>query len=176
MSKRFLPMFSSKSFMVSWLTFRSLIHFEFTFVYGVRQWFSFILLHVADQFCQHQLLKRLSFAHYVSMAPLLCINWPYMLELISGLYSVPLVCGSVLVPVPNCLHYCGLKLGSEIPPAIFFLLRIALVIRGLWCFHMNFWTICSSSLKNVVGNLIGIASNLYIALGRMAIFDNINSS
>ena len=26
--KRFLPMFSSKSFIVSWLTFRSLIHFE----------------------------------------------------------------------------------------------------------------------------------------------------
>ena len=34
---------------------------------------------------------------------------------------------------------------------------------------MNFRTICSSSLKNAVGNLIGIASNLYIALGRMAI-------
>ena len=30
-----LPMFSSKSFIVSGLTFRSLIHFEFIFVYGV---------------------------------------------------------------------------------------------------------------------------------------------
>ena len=29
-----LPMFSSKSFMVSGLTFRSLIHFEFIFMYG----------------------------------------------------------------------------------------------------------------------------------------------
>ena len=29
-------MFSSKSFIVSGLTFRSLIHFEFIFVYGVR--------------------------------------------------------------------------------------------------------------------------------------------
>ena len=28
-------MFSSKSFIVSYLTFRSLIHFEFIFVYGV---------------------------------------------------------------------------------------------------------------------------------------------
>ena len=27
----------SKSFMVLWLTFRSLIHFEYTFVYRVRQ-------------------------------------------------------------------------------------------------------------------------------------------
>ena len=29
-----LPMFSSRSFIVSGLTFRSLIHFEFIFVYG----------------------------------------------------------------------------------------------------------------------------------------------
>ena len=29
-------MFSSKSFIFSGLTFRSLIHFEFIFVYGVR--------------------------------------------------------------------------------------------------------------------------------------------
>ena len=32
MSSSVLPMFSSKSFIVSGLTFRSLIHFEFTFV------------------------------------------------------------------------------------------------------------------------------------------------
>ena len=31
-----LHMFSSRSFIVSGLTFRSLIHFEFIFVYGVR--------------------------------------------------------------------------------------------------------------------------------------------
>ena len=46
-------MFSSKSFIVSGLTFRSLIHFEFIFVYGVRKCPNFILLHVAVQFPQH---------------------------------------------------------------------------------------------------------------------------
>ena len=50
MSKSVLPMFSSKSFIVSGLTFRSLIHFEFIFVYGVRECSNFILLHVAVQF------------------------------------------------------------------------------------------------------------------------------
>ena len=35
MSKSVLPMFSSKSFIVSGLTFRSWIHFDFIFVYGV---------------------------------------------------------------------------------------------------------------------------------------------
>ena len=36
MSKSVFRMFSSKSFIVSGLTFRSLIHLEFIFVYGVR--------------------------------------------------------------------------------------------------------------------------------------------
>ena len=35
------------------LTFRSLIHFEFIFVCGVRKHFSFIVLHVAVQVSQH---------------------------------------------------------------------------------------------------------------------------
>ena len=37
-------MFSSKSLIVSGLTFRPLIHFEFIFVYGVRECCNFILL------------------------------------------------------------------------------------------------------------------------------------
>ena len=41
---------------VSGLTFRSLIHFEFIFVYDVRKCSSFILLQVVDQFSQHDLL------------------------------------------------------------------------------------------------------------------------
>ena len=61
MSESVLPMFSSRSFIVSGLTFRSLIHFEFVLVYGVRKCSSFILLQVVDQFSQHHLLKRLSF-------------------------------------------------------------------------------------------------------------------
>ena len=51
-------MLSSRSFIVSSLTFRSLIHFEFIFVYGVRNCSSFILLQVVDQFSQHHLLRR----------------------------------------------------------------------------------------------------------------------
>ena len=37
MSESVLPMFSSRSFIVSGLTFRSLIHFELILVYGVRK-------------------------------------------------------------------------------------------------------------------------------------------
>ena len=45
------PVFSSKSFIVSGLIARSLIHVEFIFVYGVRECSNFILFHVAVQFC-----------------------------------------------------------------------------------------------------------------------------
>ena len=55
------------------------------------------------------------------------------------------------------------------PPALFFFLRIALAILGLFWFHISFRIICSSSVKNVMGYLIGITLNLYIALGSMAI-------
>ena len=63
-------MFSSNSFIVFGLTFRSLMHFEFIFVYGVRECSNFILLHVAVQFSQHHLLKRLSFLHCAFLPPL----------------------------------------------------------------------------------------------------------
>ena len=57
MSESVLPMLSSRSFIVSGLTFRSLIRFEFIFVYGVRKCSSFILLQVVGQFSQHHLLN-----------------------------------------------------------------------------------------------------------------------
>ena len=50
MSESVLPMFSSRSFIVSGLTFRSLIYFEFIFVYGVRKCSSFILLQILEIF------------------------------------------------------------------------------------------------------------------------------
>ena len=71
-----LPMFSSRSFIVSGLMFRSLIRFEFIFVYGVRKCPSFILLQVVDQFSQHHLLKRLSFLHCIFLPPLSKIRCP----------------------------------------------------------------------------------------------------
>ena len=44
-----LPLFSSGSLMVSCLIFKSLSHFEFIFVHGVRVCSSFIYLHAAVQ-------------------------------------------------------------------------------------------------------------------------------
>ena len=69
MSKSVLPMFSYRSFIVSDLTFRSFIHFEFIFECGIRGCFHFIHLHVAVQSSPCQLLKRPSF-HAMCFPPL----------------------------------------------------------------------------------------------------------
>ena len=47
------------------------------------------------------------------------------------------------------------------PPDLFFFLRIALAIVS-FTFHINFRIICANSVKNVMGNLIGIKLNLLI--------------
>ena len=101
-------MFSSRSFTVSGLTFRSLIHFELIFVCGVRKCSSFILLHVVDQFSQHHLLKRLSFLHCVFFVSFVKDKvsigaWIYLW----AFYFVPLIYISVFVPVPYCLDDCS---------------------------------------------------------------------
>ena len=83
-----LTMFSSRTFIASGLKFRSLLHFEFIFVYGVRKCSTFILLQVVDQFSQHHLLKKLSFLHCISLPPLSKIRYPDVCGSISGLSNL----------------------------------------------------------------------------------------
>ena len=52
-----------------------------------------------------------------------------------------------------------MKSGRMIPPVPFFFLKIALAIQDLLCFHTNCDIICSSSVKNIVGSLIGITKD-----------------
>ena len=133
MSESVLPMFSSRSFIVLGLTFRSLIHFQFIFVYGVIKCSSFILLQVVDQFSQHHLLKRLSFFHCIFLPPLSKIRCPQVCGFISGL--------SILFHSSIFLSLCqyhtvlmtvalqqSLKSGRLIPPVPFFFLKIGLAI------------------------------------------------
>ena len=76
MSLGVLPMFSSKSFTVSGLIFKYLIHFEFIFVYGVKKCFNFIFLHIVVQFSQHHLLTVLSLLHCIFFPSLSKIRYP----------------------------------------------------------------------------------------------------
>ena len=50
MSESIFPMFSSESFIVSDLIFRSLIHYEVVFMYGVREYSNFIFYTYLSRF------------------------------------------------------------------------------------------------------------------------------
>ena len=88
--------------------------------------------------------------------------------------SVPLVYISVLVPVPYCLDYYSFVIQSEVrepdSSSSVFLLKIFLAIHSLLCFYTSYRICCSSSVENAIGNLIGIALNLQIALDSIVIF------
>ena len=155
--------------------FRSLIHFEFIFVYGVRKCSNFIILHVAVWFSQHYLLKSLYLPHCIFLPPLSKIRYPQVHGFISGLsmlfhWSIFLFLCQYHIVLMTVALQCNLKSGKLIPPAPFFFLKTALTIQGLLCFHMNCEILRSSWVKNVIGNLIEIALNVQITFGSIVIF------
>ena len=112
MSESVLPMISSRSFIVSGLMFRSLIHFEFIFVYAVRKCSSFILLQV---FLAAPLVKEIVFSPLYILASFVKDKvsvgaWIYLW----AFYFVPLIYISVFVPVPYCLDDCGFVVEPEV--------------------------------------------------------------
>ena len=61
-SESVLPMFLSKRFIVSGLTFRSSIYFEFIFVYGVRKCSNFILFTCSCPVFPAPLIEEIAFS------------------------------------------------------------------------------------------------------------------
>ena len=64
---------------------------------------------------------------------------------------------------------CSLLSRNVMPPALFFFLRIALSLEVLLWFNTNFRIVSSISMNNAFSILIGIALNLLMALGKVAI-------
>ena len=142
MSSSVLPIFSSKSFIVSCLTIRSLIHFDFIFLCGVRKCSNFILLHIVVQFSQYHILKRQSLTNCIFLPPLSKMRYPWVCRFMSGLsilfhWSIFQFFCQYHTVLMNLALQCSLQLRRLIPPAPFFFLKTALVILGLLCFHMN---------------------------------------
>jgi hypothetical protein len=69
-SSRIFPTFSSINFSVCGFLWSSLIHLDLRLVQGDKNGSIRILLHNNHQLCQHQLLKMLSFCHWMVLAPL----------------------------------------------------------------------------------------------------------
>lgn len=84
-------------------------------------------------------------------------------------------CHTILITITNVYNFVGcfffplyfLFLSSL---QLCFSSRLALAIQGLFWLHKDFRIACSFSVKNGIGIFIGIASNLYIAIGSMGVF------
>ena len=101
-------MFSSKSFIASGLTFRSLICFELIFVYGVQKCSNFILLHGAGTVFSAPFIEEVVFAPLYILASFVKIRIPIIAWVYFWVFCVvPLVYISVFVPVPFYLDDCS---------------------------------------------------------------------
>ena len=93
-------MFTSKNFIVTGLTFRSLVYFEFIFVYGVRKCSNFIFTCSCTVF-PASLIEDALFSPlhtldtFIKDKVTICV-WVYLW----AFYPVPLIYISVSVPVP----------------------------------------------------------------------------
>ena len=182
-------MLSSKNLIVSGLTFRFSIHFEFIFAYSIKECSNFLLLHIAVQFSQHHLLKRPPLLHRIFLPCLSQISWPQVCEFISGLSSLfhwsifLFLCQCHTIMTTLDLYWTSQKVRlsfsiksyvtnfsansiiySEVRESNFsssvFLSQDCFGYLGSSVSPYNFKTFCSSSVKNAISNLIGIALNL----------------
>ena len=128
-----LPMFSSRSFMVSGLTFMFFIYFQFIFVLTIRKWSSFILFHVAVQFSQQHLLKRLSFPHCIS-----CLLCHRLIDHI----NVGLFLGSLFYSIDACVCICASTM------LVFFFFNLFILLIYFWL-HWVFTVLHGLSLAVV---------------------------
>ena len=165
----FLSIFSSKCFIVSGLTFRSLIHFEFIFVYGVKKCSNFIFFFF---FFTHGCpLFPAPFTEEAVFSPLYI--FPFFVKdkvPLSGWIYLWAFCLVLLIYISGffaniilswLLWLCSIvwsKEGWFLQPLFFFVffflffsfLSNALANQGLLCFHTTCNTFHSSSVKNTM--------------------------
>ena len=88
---------------------------------------------------------------------------PLFLDFLSG--SVVLYCCFYASAICTLLIAVAFSTVREPDSSTFlFSLRIILAIIGLLCFHTDFKNFCSSSVKDAIGNLMGIALSVNIGL------------
>ena len=132
-------MFSSRSFMDSGLTFKSLIHFKLIFVNDIRYRYIFILFIWISNYTSTIYWRDFS-SSSIFFASVSNISWLWGLFLASEFCSIGLFvflffsAGTILLVV---LEY---SLKSELWYLLLFFLKISLASLGFSWFHINFKT------------------------------------
>ena len=144
------------------LIFKSFIHLEFIFVYGVVWWLSFISLHVAVQLSQHHLKSY--FYSSLCFCPLCQILIDHRdMVYVWAVYSVPLIyVSSYSSSRLFWLQWpCNIVQCQVLCPSYFILLtQNCCGYSGLFMIPYKFLKYFPVSVKYVIGILMGIALDL----------------
>ena len=161
--------------MVSGLTFKSLIHFEFNFCECCK-----IGVHFHCLTCEYPIIPAL-FIEEIVFSPLSILGslsnmlTVYALVYFWALDSVPLVYLSVFMPVPYCFNDCIFIVQLEIreyDTSFFLLSQDFFGYSGsLWSFVFphKFQDCFFTSVKNTIGILIEMVLNLWMTFGNIDI-------
>lgn len=143
--------------MVSDLAFKSLGHFQFISVYGIRSCPVLVFLCSCPVY-QYHLVKRLSFHHCMFLPPLSKINWPQKCGFIWIFCSVSFILASVFCTstLPFWLLYLfdSLKSRSVTSQAFLFFLKVPLSLWGLLCSWPGFGIRIRLSSYNEFGSIL----------------------
>ena len=146
-SENVLPMFSSRSFMVSCLIFRSLSHFEFILYMVLACVLTSLIYMWLSNFpnttCWRDCLFPIVYSCLLCWRLIVpsCVSL-FLGSLFCSIWSICLfLCQYHAVLITVALQYC-LKFGRVIPPGFFLFLKIALAILCLLWFHINVSITC----------------------------------
>ena len=146
MSERLLPIFSSKCFIISSLTIRSLD--DFIFVYGIRKYSNYILFHVAKFSHHHHLLKNGLFSTVYSFPSFATVcGFISRLSILFHWHKFLFLYQHHRVLITVALSY-SLKSESLISPALF-LSREYFGYMGSFVFPYKLYIFKNLCLKNV---------------------------
>ena len=124
---------------------------------------------------QYHLLKRLSFPQCIFLATLLKMSslqtcrFASVFSILFCWAMCLFLCQYHAVLVPIALQY-NLKSVNVVPPVLFFFAQDSFGYSGSFVIPYKFYNWFSIFVKNVIGILIGITSNLQISLGNMDFF------
>lgn len=111
---KYPQIFSSGRFILPGLTFRSMIHVKFIFVYGLRLLFWCIFFPCKHTIPQYHCFKtNIPSPHWIVLTSWYKVTWLYVCESISELLcSIDLL--FIVNPIPHCLNCYSFRVSLEI--------------------------------------------------------------